>query len=169
MLLISGHTSSPQRGRWASQETSAYTMPQDALYTSGPLFDFAARLESAAELPEVLRRVTSGLARPGGFVAHICLPMSVQSARVSLPALRPHLRVSVPTAPADEVADCARLLKSGPFAIWVGFGATEAAAQVRELVDRSGAKVFCSPRAKASSPRNTPPTSGSPGSAATTR
>ena len=148
VVLISGHTSSPQRGRWASQETSSYTMPQDALYTAGPLFDFAARLESAAELPEVLRRVTTGLARPGGFVAHVCLPMSVQSARVTLPLKRPYLRVSVPTAPADEVADCARLLKSGPFAVWVGFGATEAAPLVRELIDRTGVKAFCSPRAK---------------------
>jgi acetolactate synthase-1/2/3 large subunit len=156
VLLISGHTSSPQRGRWASQETSSYTMPQDALYTAGPLFDFAARLESAAELPEALRRITCGLARPGGFVGHLCLPMAVQSARVTLPAKRPHLRVSAPAAPADEVADCARLLKSGPFAIWAGFGATEAAPLVRELVDRTGAKIFCSPRAKGIMPERHP-------------
>ena len=156
VVLISGHTSSPQRGRWASQETSSYTMPQDALYTTGPLFDFAARLESAAELPEVLRRVTSGLGRPGGFVAHLCLPMAVQSARVSLAQLRPQMRGSVPTAGNEEVADCARLLKSGPFAIWVGFGATQAAALVRELVERSGAKVFGSPRAKGIVPEKHP-------------
>ena len=156
VLLISGHTSSPQRGRWASQETSAYTMPQDALYTAGPIFDFAARLESAAELPEALRRITCGMARPGGFVGHLCLPMAVQSARVTLPSKRPHLRVSAPAAPADEVADCARLLKSGPFAIWAGFGATEAAPLVRELVDRTGAKVFCSPRAKGVIPERHP-------------
>ncbi len=156
VVLVSGHTSSPQRGRWASQETSSYTMPQDALYTSGPLFDFAARLESAAELPEVLRRVTAGLSRPGGFVAHLCLPMAVQSARVSLAQLRPQMRVSVPTAGSEEIAHCARLLKSGPFAIWVGFGATKAAPLVRELVDRSGAKVFCSPRAKGIVPEKHP-------------
>ena len=156
VVLVSGHTSSPQRGRWASQETSSYTMPQDPLYASGPIFDFAARLESAAELPEVLRRVSSGLGRPGGFVAHLSLPMGVQSARVSLSQLRPQMRVSSPMPAAEEIADCARLLKSSPFAIWVGFGATRAAAQVRELVDRSGAKVFCSPRAKGIVPEKHP-------------
>ena len=84
VILLSGATNSPQRGRWASQETSSYTMPQDALYTRGALFDFAVRMENATELPEVLRR-SPRAAAPGGFVAHVCLPMSVQSSRVDLP------------------------------------------------------------------------------------
>ncbi|MEM1201811.1 MAG: thiamine pyrophosphate-dependent enzyme [Acidobacteriota bacterium] len=148
LVMVSGHTNSPQRGRWASQETSSYTMPQDALYGQGALFDYAIRLEHASELPEVMRRLATGLARPGGFVAHVCLPMSVQSSRIEACRLQPLGRTTAPAVGARDLADCVRMLKSAPFAIWAGFGATGAASQVRELADRTGAKIFCSPRAK---------------------
>ncbi|MDA8020936.1 MAG: thiamine pyrophosphate-dependent enzyme [Thermoanaerobaculia bacterium] len=148
VVLLSGHTNSQQRGRWASQETSSYTMPQDALYARGALFDFAVRMESATELPEVLRRIGQGLQRPGGFVAHICLPMSVQSSRVDLRHLLPAPRIAAPSISETDITACARILRSEPFAIWVGFGASQAANQVIELAERSGARVFCSPRAK---------------------
>jgi acetolactate synthase I/II/III large subunit len=156
VILVSGHTSSPQRGRWASQETSSYTLPQDAFYGHSPLFDLAVRLESPAEFPEVMRRLHAGLARPGGFVAHVCLPMSVQSSRVGLALLRPAIKVSAPTAAREEVLDCARLLRSGTFAVWAGFGALKAAPEIRELIERSGAKIFCSPRAKGLFPEQHP-------------
>ncbi|MEM8993796.1 MAG: thiamine pyrophosphate-binding protein, partial [Acidobacteriota bacterium] len=78
VILISGHTNTAQRGRWATQETSAYTLPQDALYSKGPIFDFAVRMEHTSELPTALQRIGAGLSRPGGFIAHLCLPMSVQ-------------------------------------------------------------------------------------------
>ncbi|MEM1201911.1 MAG: thiamine pyrophosphate-dependent enzyme [Acidobacteriota bacterium] len=147
VILVTGATSSPQRGRWATQETSSYTLPQDALYSKGAIFDFAVRMENASELPEVLRRLATGLARPGGFVAHVCLPMGAQASRVERRACPP-VRPLAPTAPAGEIAEIARLLKSDTFAIWVGFGATGSAPLVRDLVERTGAKVFCSPRAK---------------------
>ena len=54
------------------------------------------------------------------------------------------------------VADCAEQLKAGSFAIWAGFGATAAAPLVRELAERSGAMVFCSPRAKGILPEDHP-------------
>ena len=148
VILISGHTNTAQRGRWATQETSSYTLPQDALYAKSPLFDYAVRLESAAELPEVLRRLAAGLSRPAGFVSHICLPMSVQSSRVERPPRVPAMRTASPSICRAEIAEIASLLRREPFAIWVGFGASRASEQVRELVERSGARVFASPRAK---------------------
>ncbi|MEM7350708.1 MAG: thiamine pyrophosphate-dependent enzyme [Acidobacteriota bacterium] len=156
VILISGATNSPQRGRWASQETSSYTLPQDALYTRGPIFDFAVRMEHASELPEVLRRVSLGLSAPGGFIAHICMPMSVQSKRIDVPRLHPRVDAQPPTAPADIVAQCAQTFKSDSFAIWAGFGATKAAAQIQQLAERTGAMVFCSPRAKGILPEDHP-------------
>lgn len=155
VILISGATSSAQRGRWATQETSSYTLPQDALYTKGAIFDFAVRMEHANELPEVARRLASGLARPGGFVAHVCLPMGAQAARVELP--RTHrARTATPSISDEDVTYCAELLQEAPFAVWVGFGARDAAEQVRALVERTDAKVFCSPRGKGILPEDHP-------------
>ena len=148
VVLVSGSTSSPQRGRWATQETSSYTLPQDGLYSQGQIFDFAVRMESASEFPEVARRLSLGLSRPGRFIAHVCLPMGLQSSRVDLPPKRPVATVSPPTVSEEQAADCARRMLKGGFAVWVGFGASGAAPLVRELVERTGAKVFCSPRGK---------------------
>jgi len=156
VILVSGATNPPQRGRWASQETSSYTLPQDALYTRGPLFDFAVRMESAAELPGVLRRLSQGMARPGGFIAHVSLPMSVQSNRIEMPPLPASPASFAPTISPRDVDACARRLKEGPFVVWAGFGATGAADRVRELVERSGARVFTSPRGKGIVPEDHP-------------
>ncbi|MCG8457580.1 MAG: thiamine pyrophosphate-dependent enzyme, partial [Holophagales bacterium] len=154
VILITGATGVAQRGRWATQETSSYTLPQDALYAKGAIFDFAVRMESAAEYPEVLRRLAAGVARPGGFVAHVCLPMSVQSSRIERVPVSNLRSLARPTACADEVRRIARQLKSDTFAIWAGFGATESAKLVRELAERSGAKVICSPRGKGIMPES---------------
>ena len=148
VILISGATSSAQRGRWATQETSSYTIPQDALYSQGQIFDFAVRMESASEFPEVARRLSLGLSRPGRFIAHVCLPMGVQGNRVDLPRRRILAGISPPTVTEEQAAYCAARLKEAPFAIWAGFGATHSSALVKELVERTGAKIFCSPRGK---------------------
>ena len=156
VILISGATNSPQRGRWATQETSSYTTSQDLLYARGPIFDLAVRMEHASELPEVLRRLSLGLARPGGFIAHICMPMSVQSNRIDMARARPRLDIEAPAAGERIVDECAKRLKADSFAIWAGFGATGAAPLVRELAERTGAMVFCSPRAKGVVPEDHP-------------
>ena len=149
VILISGATSVAQRGRWATQETSGYTMPQDALYSKGPIFDFAVRMEHPSEFPEVVKRLGLGLARPGGFVAHVCVPMAMQSKRIEGEQLhRPSTRQSAAAVSSHDIEMVARVLKPMSFAIWAGFGATSSAPLVRELAERSGAKVFCSPRAK---------------------
>ena len=156
VILVSGSTSAPQRGRWATQETSSYTFSQDALYARSAIFDFAVRVEQAAELPSVIRRLRLGLSRPGRFVAHISLPMSVQSQRLDSPCIHQPMRSTTAAPCQRDVEHCVRLLKRGNFAIWAGFGATAAASQVRELVERSGAKIFCSPRGKGIVPENHP-------------
>ncbi|MEM6454448.1 MAG: thiamine pyrophosphate-dependent enzyme [Acidobacteriota bacterium] len=156
VLLISGSTSAPQRGRWATQETSSYTLPQDTLYSAGPIFDFAIRVEHPAEFPEVIRRLSLGMSRPGGFVAHISLPISVQSARVELPKPRRSTIIAAPSIAKHDVEACADRLKESPFAVWLGFGARKATPAIRMLVERSGAKVFCSPRAKGIVPEDDP-------------
>lgn len=156
VVLISGATSSAQRGRWATQETSAYTLPHDVLFAKGPIFDFAVKMEAVSEFPQVMRRLAQGLAKPGGFVAHVCLPMAVQSARVGLDLGDKSFSAAIPCVSANEIARIARLLQSGSFAIWAGFGARGAAKRVLELAGRAGAKVFCSPRAKGVIPENHP-------------
>ena len=165
VILVSGATASPQRGRHATQETSSYTLPQDLLYTRGPIFDFAVRMEQTAELPEVLRRLSMGLARPGGFIAHVCLPMGLQSKRLERPGAATRWMTKAPSIGREDVAHVAELLKDGAvpgargranFAIWAGFGATEAAPLVVELAERAGAKVMCSPRGKGIIPETHP-------------
>lgn len=148
VILVSGTTNAPQRGRWATQESSGYTLPQDVLYTKGPLFDFALRLESPCELPEVVHRLGQGIAGAGGFVAHIGLPMSVQSAPCDVMPRPPAIYASHPHPHPREVAEIAHRLKEQPFVIWLGHGARRAGRRVRQLAEVSGAQVICSPRAK---------------------
>ena len=157
VILISGATAGPQRGRWATQETSPYTLPQDAFYSpGGPIFHFAGRVEHSAEFTQVAHRLTQGVRRPGGFIAHVCLPMGVQSQRVTSPRQTLSFGAGVPAPSQDDVAHVARLLHQSPFAIWAGHGATSAASKVRELAERSGAPVFCSPRGKGVVPETHP-------------
>ncbi|MBW4446732.1 MAG: ScyA-related TPP-binding enzyme [Spirirestis rafaelensis WJT71-NPBG6] len=156
VILVSASTSTPQRGRWACQETSTYTMPSAGIFTSGPIFHYATTLECSDELPEISRRLALGLGQPGGFVAHISIPTNIQtsSAETSLP--RVTLQNAVATASEETIAECVRLLCEGPFAIWVGFGARGAAAEIRQLAERTGAAVMCSPRGKGIFPEDHP-------------
>lgn len=148
VIFLSASTAAPQRGRWGCQETSAYTMPISGLFTSGPLFHYATTLESDAELPEIARRLALGLARPGGFVAHISIPTGIQTSlsKVMVPRVNP--AHSLATASEETTAECVQLLSEGPFAIWVGFGARDAAEEIRQFAEKTGAAVMCSPRGK---------------------
>lgn len=156
LIVVSGATAAPQRGRWAFQETSHYTMPASGLFTAGPLFHYAASIEQPVELTEALRRIASGLQKPGGFVAHLSLPLPSQVTGEFDPVSGLPISM-VPLRCADATADeCAELLKQGPFAIWAGFGARNAWREVRELARRSGAPVMCSPRGKGIFPEDHP-------------
>lgn len=164
LILVSAYASAPMRGRGGIQETSSYTMPTSGIFEAGAWFDDAVVLETAEQLPQVLRRVAAGLQRPGAYVAHISIPNAVQGATLS----RPLPKLSVQTSPSAPgaatrpgvnraaVAHCVKLLAAEPFAIWAGFGAREAAPALRALAERAGAPVMCSPRAKGVFPEDHP-------------
>lgn len=156
VIHLSACTSAPQRGRWAIQETSSYTLPQEGIFTSGTLFHEATVLESPKQLPQIARRLALGLSGIGGFVAHISIPTGVQSMPIetSLPQLELSIKSSVPSN--DTVLEVAQLLQEGSFAIWVGFGARHAADSIRQLAEMTGAAVMCSPRGKGIFPENHP-------------
>lgn len=155
VILVSAYTAAPQRGRGCIQETSGQTLPVDGLFTPGALMDYACVIEHPGQLPQVARRVAHGLVRKGGFVAHLCLPSDIQRLP-GVPVPNPTLLVAK-DLPGEELLDqCANVLRDGRFAIWVGFGAREAAAPIRELAERSGAAVMCSPRGKGIFPEDHP-------------
>jgi acetolactate synthase I/II/III large subunit len=156
VLYVSGMTNAAQRGRGAFQETSPYAHGCEFFYQSGSIFHHARVLEDGAELDVLAARLQVGLAQPNGFVAHVGLPLAAQTAPV---ASAPQLRLSTPSpAPFDArcARECAALLSSERFVVWVGFGARGAAAEVRQLAERTGARVMCSPRAKGIMPEDHP-------------
>ena len=156
IIYFSACSSAPQRGRWAIQETSDYTIPQGGIFTSGVLFNYATVLESPQQLPQIARRLALGMAQPGGFVAHISIPTGIQSTLIEtpIPQVNPEAASPVPSQATVETA--AKLLSEGRFAIWAGFGARGAAAAIRELAEKTGAAVMCSPRGKGIFPENHP-------------
>ncbi len=157
VILVSACTSAQNRGRWAIQETSSYTLPSGGMFTSGALFNYAITIESAAQLPQIFRKLALALAQPGGFVAHLSIPTGVQTSLledVSWPQLDiPHSAI----APNKQaISKSVELLSAGRFAIWVGFGAREAADEIRQLAEKTGAAVMSSPRGKGIFPEDHP-------------
>ena len=156
VLFVTGGTASAQRGRMAFQETSASTGTMSALFASGSLFHYAAMIESAAELDAVVSRLRTGVARPGGFVAHIGLPMSTQTSPVSALSASRVSTSSPPICDSQTIQNCVDLLLAEPFVIWTGFGAREAASSIRTLVKLTGARVMSSARGKGIFPEDDP-------------
>ncbi|HLO86894.1 MAG TPA: scytonemin biosynthesis protein ScyA [Nostocaceae cyanobacterium] len=157
VILLSACTSAPQRGRWAIQETSTYTLPSGGIFNPGALFNYAVTIESAAQLPQIFRRLARALSQPGGFVAHLTIPTGVQASLLENPSLPKLDVIHVPVVPSQEaIAKSIRLLTEGSFAIWLGFGARHAADEIRQLAERTGAAVMCSPRGKGIFPEDHP-------------
>jgi acetolactate synthase-1/2/3 large subunit len=156
VILLSACTTASQRGRWAIQETSNFTMPSAEIFTSGSLFHYANTIECTEELLQVARRLALGLGRPDGFVAHLSIPTSLQTSllNTALPRLNPYN--SSPSPSKEVVSESVKLLSEGTFAIWVGFGARGAAAEIRQLAEKTGAAVMCSPRGKGIFPEDHP-------------
>ncbi|MCU0534290.1 MAG: scytonemin biosynthesis protein ScyA [Hydrococcus sp. Prado102] len=156
VILVSACTSATQRGRWAIQETSSYTIPKGDLFAPGVLFNYATIIESSKQLPQIAKRLALGVSRPGGFVAHISIPTGLQSTAIETTLPTINLTPNVPVASKEAIARSVELMKEGSFAIWVGFGARHAAEAIRQLAERTGAAVMCSPRAKGIFPENHP-------------
>ena len=156
VILLSATTPAGNRGRWACQETSAYTMPVEGLFTSGALFNYATIVETGTEVPEIYRRLAGGLTKPGGFVAHLSIPTPIQMTPLKVALPQQVYTQSVPTASAEVISRSAKILSESSFAIWIGFGARSAAAEIRTLAERTGAAVMSSPRGKGIFPENHP-------------
>ena len=156
LIVVSAHTSVSSRGRFAIQETSRSTLPP-SLYDGGRPFHFATVVDDPKQLAAVERGLAAGLGRRSGFVAHLALDTAVQRA----PAAQPHTvsfahPVFAETPPPALIAACVDALRDGPFAIWVGYGARDAAAEVATLARRMRAPVMCSPRGKGIFPEDDP-------------
>lgn len=157
VILISGYTSLANRGRWACQETSPYTMPTEGIFTSGPLFHYATILESQEQIPEMTRRLAQGLTKPGGFVAHISVPTAIQTQPVAKVSLTPiNFFRSLTTVEPNTLKQYAQWLIEDSFVVWIGFGARLASEPIRQLVEKTGAAIMCSPRAKGIFPETHP-------------
>lgn len=155
VILVSAMTAAAVRGRGACQETTLHTVPS-GLFEAGPLFHYAEILEHPAQLDTIAARLTAGLAQPGGFVAHIAIPTSVQAApHVPRPSVQ-RLVVSGPGSCEAGVQEAVDQLAHGSFAIWAGFGARNASHELRMLAEATGAPVMCSPRAKGVFPESHP-------------
>lgn len=148
VLFITGCTSAAQRGRGAFQETGGAGNALAPLFSPGGVFHHTALIEDPAELDAFVARLASGVTRPNGFVAHIGLPIAIQTARRATEA-KPRLSsMPAPSCDATTIARCVELLSSEPFVIWAGFGARHAGAPLRALAEISGARVMATPRGK---------------------
>ncbi len=157
VILLSACTSAAQRGRWAIQETSTDTLPSSGIFTTGTVFNYASTVESAAQLPQIFRKLSLGLSQPGGYVAHISIPTAVQNMSMDDTLLPEQgVKCSLVMSSSEVVANAAKLLSQGTFAIWLGFGARGAAEEIRQLAEKTGAAVMCSPRGKGIFPENHP-------------
>ncbi len=156
VIVVSAYTSASSRGRFAIQETSRSTLPP-SLYEAGRPFHFASIVDDPTQLAAIERGLAEGLARRSGFVAHLAMDTAVQRAPAPEPRI---LSLAIPVTaqppPHADIAACVDALSDGPFAIWVGFGARDAAAEVATLARRMRAPVMCSPRGKGIFPENDP-------------
>ena len=119
VILVSAATAAPQRGRWAFQETSTYTMPAEVFCADGTLFNYAKCVETGDELAEIARRLAGGLANPGAFIAHISIPTTVQSSLLNAPLAPTTFSQTIANVGEEAIVKSIQLLSSRPFAIWV--------------------------------------------------
>lgn len=164
LVVISGFTSRHQAGRGAVQETSLHSMPAE-LTRPGSLFHDVAIPETEAELVSALARIQRGLAAPGGFVAHLGLPLALQTqAFEAAPEKRKefgYLQAKqwrfAPAAPAPAALDaCLDALADPTAVIWVGHGCLPAFAELIRFAEAADLPVISSPRAKGVFPEQHP-------------
>jgi thiamine pyrophosphate-dependent acetolactate synthase large subunit-like protein len=156
LIVVSAATSLPMRGRWGFQETQPFGPVGQGPFPGGPLFDCSHVVDDPAVLDNVAVALARGLTRPGGFVAHVQLPLGMQST--------PHGRLPLPSVAQtalygpdrDTVRRLANLLGTSKVMLWVGFGARHARPLVRCLAEQLQCPVVCSPRGKGIFPEDHP-------------
>ena len=158
VVLVSAATGPERRGRGAFQETNNHTFPNCGLFANGGWFDYAVDLQDPAEAVIARARLSEGLARPNGFVAHIAIPLGLQAALAGTNSARGGLNLIAHgvSSSGASVAAVLPALVGKRVVVWVGHGARNASALVRQLVASLDARVICSPRAKGIFPESDP-------------
>ncbi len=146
VIVLSAATPVSRRLRGATQET-AEGGPLSGLYQAGPLFDEAALITDARMLAPALQRAAEALARPGGAVVHLGLASDVQAEVSHEPLPVGPVRLAGARVDPAMVDAIAALAARRGFVV-VGFGARDAAAEVRALVERTGWLAASTPRGK---------------------
>ena len=159
VVMLSAASSPDQRGKWPIQETSHFTYPCSGLLSGGVLFDLSVQVESPEELAVIFHRLAAGLSGPGGFIARISLPTSIQTASIEVDSTQ--WQQDYGPAPAicaspSMIEQCAARLRDETFAIWLGYGAVNDTELCIRLARMTGARVFSSCRAKGIFPENDP-------------
>ena len=152
VIVISACTTPRQRGRYAVQEMSEHALASPSALPSA--FDLAVTIERPEQLSDVADELVRGLARPQGFVAHLSLSLSAQRAPFDGRILVSRRR-DAPAPGEESVVTVARALEE-PFAIWAGFGARRASAELRAFAEKTGAPVMLTPRGKGVFPEDHP-------------
>ena len=148
VILVSAATPVHRRGAFPAQETHHLELGRD-LFEPGPLFDFAGSVERPGAFGELAHQLASGLARPHGYVAHVSVPLDVQTMPSIAPRPLPGRPLTRWNCSRASMAECVRVLGGDHSAVlWIGYGARHAAAEVLELAHRTGVAVMCSARAK---------------------
>ncbi len=146
VILISGATSPSMLGKGSVQETSPNTMLSE-IFTTGCLFHFATILSDPSELPLIVSKLQMGFQRATGFIAHISLPLSLQSAP-STQFTIPQTRMYEARPSLQAIEKVIKLLNGKRFGIWAGYGALHASKELKAFVERTGCSVISTPRAK---------------------
>ncbi len=155
VILVSPSTSAAQRHRGAFQETGPHTLLR-SLYCAGEVFHDAMVLETPESLPVVLRHMAVGLARRGGYLAHLSLPVAVQLSPWDEPVSIAPVRVSQPRCDENELRRCVEAMAGGRGVIWVGYGARHASEALVRLAEGLRSPVIATPRAKGTFPEGHP-------------
>jgi pyruvate oxidase len=158
LLAITGQVRRTWEHEGARQEI-------DACALFAPASVFNAQIDTAPQAPLLLAgALHAAIARRG--VAHLSLPMDLQSMEANIEAMPPggHLSGSLPAAAVQDVRLAARLLEGArrPL-ILAGGGARRAREPLRALGERLGAPILMTCRSKGLIPASDPLAAGIPG------
>jgi acetolactate synthase I/II/III large subunit len=156
VVLVSARTDAALAGRSPIQETGPRTLPHEGIFTAGPLFDYAATVTGAGELPAAVEALAGGLVRPGGFVAHLSLSLSAQRSAVAAPPSPERRAPRTVGSPEREAEAAYRTLRGRAWVLWVGWGARGASGSVRRLAAAARVPVMATGRAKGIFPEDDP-------------